>query len=480
MSAIYETIIGLEVHVQISTCSKLFCGCKTEFGAEPNSQVCPVCMGFPGVLPVLNERAVECLVKTGLALGATIRPFSKFDRKNYFYPDLPKNYQISQYDMPLSQGGGIEIEIEGKKKFIGLTRIHLEEDAGKLTHGTGGENFSGVDFNRTGIPLMEMVSEPDMRNPDEAFEYLRALKQILLYLEVSDCNMEEGSLRCDANVSVRPVGQEKFGTKVEIKNLNSFSNVRKALCYEVRRQMKALETGEKIVQETRLWDAQKDQTATMRSKESAHDYRYFPEPDLMPVVLDAAALDRVYKSLPEMPGARRARFVRDYSLPQYDAGVLTAQRDLADYFEVCAKIAGDAKTVGNWIMTELLGKLNEYQKSIKQSPISPENLATMLRLIKDGTISGKIAKDLFAQMFQSGKPPAVLVREQGLVQITDESGIIGAVREVLAESTGVVAEYKSGKQNAIGFLVGQVMKKTKGKANPQVVNKLLKEEIGKI
>ncbi len=475
----YETIIGLEVHAQVNTLSKLFCGCKTGFGAPPNSQICPVCMGLPGVLPVLNAKAVACLVKTGLALGATISSFSKFDRKNYFYPDLPKDYQVSQYDMPLSQGGIITIETEGKKKNIGLTRIHLEEDAGKLMHAEDGRPVSWVDFNRTGVPLMEMVSEPDMRNPEEAFEYLRALKQILLYLEVSDCNMEEGSLRCDANVSIRPVGQQKFGTKVEIKNLNSFSNVRKALTYEIARQTQAVESGETIVQETRLWDAARDQTATMRSKESAHDYRYFPEPDLVPMVLSPEYLKNIREMLPEMPAAKHARFMSHYQLPSYDAGVLTAQRDLADYFEACVKLWNDPKTISNWIMTELLRHLNETGKGIAKSPISPQNLAEMLKLIKDGVISGKIAKDLFQRMLDTGKSPDVIVKEEGLVQITDESGIIGAVLEALRESAGVVADFKSGKENAIGFLVGAVMKKTKGKANPQVVNKLLRQEIGK-
>ncbi len=470
MSKAYETVIGLEVHVQVNTQSKLFCACKTDFGAEPNSQICPVCTGLPGVLPVLNAKAVESLVKTGLALGATISGYSKFDRKNYFYPDLPKDYQISQYDKPLSQGGSIDIEVNGARKTIGITRIHLEEDAGKLLHPEGAARVSWVDFNRTGVPLMEMVSEPDMRSPEEAFEYLRALKQILQYLNVSDCNMEEGSLRCDANVSVRPQGQPAFGTKVEIKNLNSFSNVRKALTYEVTRQIKVLEEGGKLVQETRLWDANREQTAVMRSKESAHDYRYFPEPDLVPVALDQAYLKRIREGLPEMPGARRQRFIDAYKIPAYDAGVLTADKALADYFENCVNLLNDPKAFSNWIMTD---------PSIVHSPVTPEKLAGLLKLIEDGTISGKIAKDVLQRMLQIGKSADDIVKEQGLVQISDESGIIGAVQEVLKESGPVVNEYKSGKQNALGFLVGQVMKKTKGKANPQVVNKLLKEEIAK-
>ena len=474
----FETIIGLEVHVQILTQSKLFCACKTDFGAPPNSQICPICLGLPGVLPVLNQKAVELLVKTGLALGATISQYSKFDRKNYFYPDLPKNYQISQYDLPLSHGGTIDIEINGNKKAIALTRIHLEEDAGKLMHEEGG-TVSWVDFNRTGIPLMEMVSEPDLRSPEEAFEYLRTLKQILQYLEVSDCNMEEGSLRCDANVSVRPAGQKEFGTKVEIKNLNSFSNVRKSLGYEVQRQCLLLEKGEVIVQETRLWDAQREQTAPMRSKESAHDYRYFPEPDLVPMALDPVYLEKIRSSLSEMPAQRRERFSKDYKLPDYDAGVLTAQKDLADYFDRCVKLWNDPKSLSNWIMTELLARLNEARLSISQSLVTPENLSGMLRLVKDGTISGKMAKDLFQRMFQTGQSPEAIVKQEGLVQITDESDIIGAVQEVLREALSVVQDYKSGKGAALGYLVGQVMKKTKGKANPQVVNKLLKEELEK-
>jgi len=472
----YETIIGLEVHVQVDTRSKLFCGCKTDFGAPPNSQVCPVCMGYPGVLPVLNRKAVEFLVKTGLALGAKISSFSKFDRKNYFYPDLPKNYQVSQFDMPLSTGGGIPIEVDGKKKTIGLTRIHLEEDAGKLFHVEGA---SLVDLNRTGVPLMEMVSEPDIRNPEEAFEYLRVLKQILQYLEVSNCNMEEGSLRCDANVSIRPEGENKFGTKVEIKNLNSFSNVRKALAYEVKRQTQMCQSGERIIQETRQWDANEEKTVSMRSKESAHDYRYFPEPDLVPMVLEAALIEKIRQEIPELPALRKERFMRDYKLPAYDADVLTASRGLADYFERSVKLFADPKSVSNWIMSELLAHLNEAKVDIAKSPVTPENLAGMLELIKSGTISGKIAKDLFQRMFQTGQPPELIVKEQGLTQISDESGIIGVVQEVLKESPSVVADFKGGKMAALGFLVGAVMKKTKGKANPQVVNKLLKEEIAK-
>ncbi len=480
MTINYETVIGLEVHVQVNTRSKLFCSCKTDFGAPPNSQVCPICTGQPGVLPVLNQRAVELLVKTGLALGATIAQRSKFDRKNYFYPDLPKNYQISQFDMPLSKGGHIDIEVEGKKKTIGLTRIHLEEDAGKNIHSPQEGGSSLVDFNRTGIPLMEMVSEPDIRNPEEAFEYLRVLKQILLYLGVSDCNMEEGSLRCDANVSVRPEGQKEFGTKVEIKNMNSFSNVRKALAYEVSRQIRQMEDGGRIVQETRLWDVASEKTVSMRSKESAHDYRYFPEPDLVPIMLDRAVVEKIRLTLPELPASRKERFVLEYHLPEYDAGVLTSTRELADYFERCVKLWNEPKSVGNWIMTELLKCLNEAKREVTQSPITPENLAGMLKLMKDGILSGKMAKDLFQRMFQTGKAPETIVKEEGLVQITDESGMINVVREVLTAAPSVVVEYKKGKVTAIGFFVGQVMKKTQGKANPQMVNKLLKEELDRM
>jgi aspartyl-tRNA(Asn)/glutamyl-tRNA(Gln) amidotransferase subunit B len=477
--ASYETVIGLEVHVQINTRSKLFCSCNAAYGASPNSQVCPICLGYPGVLPVLNKKAVRQLVKTALGVGAGIGTFSKFDRKNYFYPDLPKNYQISQYDIPLSTHGKVTIEVEGKKKDIGLTRIHLEEDAGKSMHSEEGEGVSWVDLNRAGVPLMEMVSQPDMRSPEEAFEYLRVLKQILLYLEVSDCNMEEGSLRCDANISLRPVGQTEFGTKVEIKNLNSFSHVRKALVYEQKRQGEELDNNGKIVQETRLWDDAKGKTLVMRSKESAHDYRYFPEPDLVPMKWDIAAIEEIRATLPEMPQQRRARFEGAYKLPAYDAGILTAQKELADYFERCAKLWTDAKAISNWIMSELMRNLNDSKKDISESPVSPEHLIDMLKLIEDGTISGKIAKDLFGRMFQTGRSPGDIVKAEGLLQITDESDIIGVVQGVIQGAEGVVKDYKSGKGAALGFLVGQVMKMTKGKANPKIVNKLLKEELEK-
>jgi len=475
----YEAVIGLEVHVQLKTDSKMFCGCSTQFGSEPNSQVCPVCLGLPGVLPVMNEKAVLYTIRTGMMMGCSISRFSKFDRKNYFYPDLPKDYQISQFDKPLCLGGKLDIDVEGSGgKTIGITRIHLEEDAGKLFH-LDDKGVSGVDFNRTGIPLMEIVSEPDMRTPEEAFAYLKALRQIITYLGVSDCNMEEGSLRCDANVSVRPVGETKLGTKTEVKNLNSFSNVRRALEYEIERLTCCAKSGERIVQETRLFDADTQKTFSMRSKEEAHDYRYFPEPDLVPVTMTEERLEEIMRSLPEMPAVRRARYAAQYGLSDYAAGVITSEKAVADYFDACAALCPDAVGIANWVMGDLMRDLNAAGTSISASPVTPKMLTDMLALIQNGTISGKIAKDVFALMFKSGKEPAVIVKEQGLVQISDEGAIVQIVREILGKNPSVVQDYRGGKAQALGFLVGQVMKATKGKANPQLVNKLLSEELRK-
>lgn len=474
----YEAVIGLEVHVQLKTDTKIFCGCSTSFGSLPNSQVCPVCLGLPGVLPVLNEKAVIYTIKTGLMTGCEISLFSKFDRKNYFYPDLPKDYQISQFDKPIAKNGKLEIDVEGTKKVIGITRIHLEEDAGKLQH-LEDKGVSGVDFNRTGIPLMEIVSEPDIRTPDEAFFYLKAVRQIITYLDVSDCNMEEGSLRCDANVSVRPAGEEKFGTKTEVKNMNSFSNVKKALTYEIERLIKLTKAGERIVQETRLWDADQQKTFSMRSKEEAHDYRYFPEPDLVPMTITEGRLKEIRATLPEMPDARCQRYMKEYGLSDYTAGVMTSEKGIAEYFDACLELCKDATAVANWIMGDLMRDLNAENLDIKKSPVTPRMLTDMLALIQNGTISGKIAKDVFAEMFKTGKGAETIVKEKGLVQITDEGEIAKIVRDVIAKNPSSVSDYKSGKTQAIGFLVGQVMKLTKGKANPQIVNKLLVQEISK-
>ncbi|MDP8262934.1 MAG: Asp-tRNA(Asn)/Glu-tRNA(Gln) amidotransferase subunit GatB [Candidatus Ancaeobacter aquaticus] len=474
----YEAVIGLEVHVQLKTKSKMFCGCPTVFGAQPNTQVCPVCLGLPGVLPVVNKKAVIATIKTGLMLGSTISHFSKFDRKNYYYPDLPKNYQVSQFDKPLCLGGSIDVELDGVGKSIGVTRVHLEEDAGKLTH-MDVLGKSGVDFNRTGIPLMEIVSEPDMHTPEEAFEYLKAVKQIITYLEVSDCNMEEGSLRCDANVSIRPVGETKLGTKAEVKNMNSFSNVRKALTFEIDRLKECVSRNERIIQETRLWDVTTQKTFSMRSKEEAHDYRYFPEPDLVPMQFSDEYIESIRATIPEMPAERKERFIQKYGLNDYTAGVMTSEKAIADYFEQCTSQFSDFTMVANWIMGDLLRDLNENNIAINMSPVSTSMLVDMLKLIENKTISGKIAKDVFVDMFKTGKQAKIIVKEKGLMQITDESAIRDIAKDVIAHNKASAEDYRKGKKQAIGFLVGQVMKATKGKANPQLVNKMLVEEIEK-
>ncbi len=476
----YEAVIGLEVHAQLLTESKLFCGCSTRFGAEPNTQVCPVCLGLPGVLPVLNRRAVEFAVKMALATGCRVNRRSIFARKNYFYPDLPKGYQISQYEEPLAEDGFVEIDLDGGTKRIGITRIHMEEDAGKLLHGEGPEDemYSFVDLNRTGVPLIEIVSEPDIRTPEEATAYLKALRDILVYLEICDGNMEEGSLRCDANVSIRPKGEKGFGTKTELKNLNSFKFIRDALSYEIRRQIDAVESGEKIVQETRLYDTSKGITLSMRSKEEAHDYRYFPEPDLLPLEVGEELIEGVRKTLPELPRAKRERFVKEYGIPAYDAGVLTATRELADYYEEVVRLAKEPKTVSNWIMGELLRCLKEESRSVKDCPVSPQDLSTLLGLVKKGDISAKTAKEVFYEMYRTGRDPAAIVNEKGLKQISDEGAIEKVVEEVLKENSENVERYKAGQTKLLGFFVGQVMKKTKGQANPQLVNRILKEKLG--
>lgn len=472
----YEIVIGLEVHVQLKTRSKLFCGCSTAFGKPPNTNVCPVCSGMPGVLPVLNKRAVELALKTALALGCDIPPASIFARKNYFYPDLPKDYQISQYEHPLAENGFFKIETPSGKKQINLVRAHLEEDAGKLLHEIGSQQIDGslVDFNRCGVPLLEIVSCPDIRSPQEAAVYLRTLKELLQYLEVSDCDMEKGSLRCDANISVRKKGSQ-LGVKTEIKNMNSFKGVEKALTYEADRQIKALAEGEKIIQETRLYDSQRGITSSMRGKEESHDYRYFPEPDLVPLRIDAAWINQLKATLPEFPAVRKKRFTREYNLSEYDAGVLTSQKALADYYESGAKILPSdlAKPFANWVMGELLGHLNAAGKSIAQTPVPASHLAKLVLLIDRGTISGKIAKTVFEEMFVTGGDPQTIIKEKGLVQIVDEAEICKVIELVLKDNPASVEDYKKGKKKALGFLVGQVMKQTQGKANPSLVNKLL-------
>ncbi len=475
----YEVIIGLEVHSQIKTKTKIFCNCSTEFHCPPNTNICPVCTGQPGVLPVLNKHAVELIVRTGLALDCTINKKSVFARKQYFYPDLPKNYQISQYELPFCEHGKINITVDGKTKTIGITRIHLEEDAGKLIHDIGSRqlDYSLADYNRTGVPLMEIVSEPDMRSPEDAAAYLTSLKNLIEYVEASDCNMEEGKFRCDANISIRPFGQKEFGTKAELKNMNSISGVQEALAYEVQRQIEVVESGGKVVQETRTWDPNEKVTKSMRSKENAHDYRYFPDPDLVPVNLDDEFIDNIKKNIPELPEARRARLINDLGLSEYDTDIIISDKALADYYETALKAAQDskdgAKLVANWIITELLGKLNKSDLTIKQSPISPDNIGKLVLLISKGTISGKIAKTIFEDMFKDNKDPETIVKEKGLVQISDEGAIIKVCQEAIDENAKIVADYKSGKKSAIGALVGAVMKKSRGKANPQMVNKVL-------
>ncbi|ORX24668.1 aspartyl/glutamyl-tRNA amidotransferase subunit B [Thermoanaerobacterium sp. PSU-2] len=474
----YEAVIGLEVHAELLTRTKIFCNCTTEFGGEPNTHVCPVCLGLPGTLPVLNKKVVEYAVKAGLALNCEISKFSKMDRKNYFYPDLPKAYQISQYDLPLCKNGYVEIETsDGVKKKIGLTRIHIEEDAGKLMH----ENVDGslVDYNRTGVPLIEIVSEPDMRTPEEAYLYLTKLKSVLEYSEVSDCKMQEGSLRVDTNVSVRPVGSKEFGTKIELKNLNSFKAVQKALEYEIKRQIKLIEGGETIVQETRRWNEQKGITESMRSKEEAHDYRYFPDPDLVPIIVSDEWKEEIRKSLPEMPEHKKERFVTQYGIPEYDASVITSSKPLADFFEKCVLEYSSAKTVSNWIMGEMMRLLKETGKEVEEVLIKPHQMASLLNLIDNGTITGSIAKTVFEEMFATGKNPEEIVEEKGLKQLSNEDELREIALKVIEDNPKSVEDYKNGKDKAIGFLVGQIMKATKGKANPQLANKILLEELSK-
>lgn len=475
----YETVIGLEVHVELSTETKIFCGCRTTFGAPPNSNTCPICLAHPGTLPVLNEKALHYAIKAALALNCEIAREAKFDRKNYFYPDLPKAYQISQDEQPIGRNGWLEIEVNGNRKRIGIKRLHLEEDAGKLIH-VSGENYSLVDFNRGGNPLVEIVTEPDIRSPEEAYAFLEKLKAILQYTEVSDCKMEQGSLRCDANISIRPVGQKEFGTRTELKNLNTFRGVQKALEYEARRHEEVLRSGQTLEQETRRWNEDTGKTVKMRGKEEAEDYRYFPDPDIVRVEISQELLDEIRASLPELPDARKARFMEQFGLPAYDAGVITAEKALADFFEEATQHCQDPKLVANWVMGDLLGYLNAEQKELADTPLKPEQLGKMIALIEKGTISSKIAKKVFAELVEHGGDPETIVKEKGLVQISDEGQLREIVIKVVANNPQSVADFKNGKDRAIGHLVGQVMKETKGKANPQLVNQLLREEIGKL
>ncbi|MGD0168639.1 MAG: Asp-tRNA(Asn)/Glu-tRNA(Gln) amidotransferase subunit GatB [Smithella sp.] len=470
----FETVIGLEVHAQMLTDTKIFCGCSTKFGGAPNSHTCPVCLGMPGVLPVLNKKVVEYAMKMALATNCEINKSCSFARKNYFYPDLPKGYQISQYAYPLAEHGYVFLNVNGEQTKIGITRIHMEEDAGKLMHDEHNPS-SYVDLNRTGVPLIEIVSEPDMRSSEEAADYLKRLHEILVYLEICDGNMEEGSFRCDANISIRPKGQKEFGTRTELKNMNSFRNVQRALDYEIKRQQYLVENGGTVIQETRLWDDAQGATNSMRSKEEAHDYRYFPDPDLVPILVDDAWVAKIRKGLPELPLTKRERFVKDYQIPAYDAGVLTADKALANYYEEVVKFCSQPKAASNWIMGDVMRFLNEEKRDIRQCPITAKSLADMIRLIDEGAISGKMAKEIVEDMYKTGKTPQTIIKEKGLVQITDEGELIESITSIIKANPNQLADYRGGKEKLFGFFVGQVMKATHGKANPQLVNELLKK-----
>ncbi len=479
MNSKYEAVIGLEVHAQLLTDTKIFCGCANKFGVPPNTNICPVCLGHPGVLPVLNQKVVEFSVLMGLATNCTINERSVFARKNYFYPDLPKGYQTSQYEEPICEHGNIVVEFkDGSTKNIGITRIHMEEDAGKSIHDLGYDTM--IDVNRCGTPLIEIVSEPDMRTPEEAYLYLTKLKQILTYLGICDGNMEEGSLRCDANISIRLKGETKLGTKAEVKNMNSFRNVEKAIEYEIERQIDIIEDGGKIIQQTLLWNADQNKVIPMRSKEKAHDYRYFPDPDLMPVVVDKNWRNEIASTMPELPDVRKKRFAEQYSLPIYDSEILTSSRQLADYYEQVLTVTNDYKAASNWVMTDVLKVVNDQKISVEQFPISPQNLGKLVKLISDKTISGKIAKDIFPEMLSVNKDPNDIVKEKNLVQISDTGEIEAVIDKIVFANPKQVEEYLGGKDKVLGFFVGQIMKEMKGKANPGIVNELLKSKLDKL
>ena len=476
----YEVVIGLEVHVELKTKTKIFCSCPNEFGSEPNTNVCPRCLGLPGTLPVLNEKVLEYAIKAGLALNCEIAEFSKFDRKNYFYPDLTKAYQISQFDLPICEHGYLDIDVDGNHKRIGITRIHMEEDAGKLVHEGDTISVSDsslVDYNRAGVPLIEIVSEPDMRSAEEAKAYLEKLKAYIEYTGVSDVKMEQGSLRCDANVSVRPFGQKEFGTRAEVKNLNSFRAVQKAIEYEVERQIELIEDGGKVVQETRTWDDAQGITLSLRGKEEANDYRYFPDPDLTPLIISKDYVEEIRKTIPELPDVKKERLISEMGLPEYDAGVITSSKGLAAFFDETVAIYPDAKKVCNWLMVEFCRLLNSESVEIENSQVTPEKLAALLKLVDDGKISGKIAKTVFEEMFISGKDPEAIVEEKGLVQISDEGALGAMIDKIIAENPKSVEDYKSGNKKALGFFVGKIMKETQGQANPGMVNKMLTERL---
>lgn len=475
----YETVIGLEVHVELSTDTKIFCGCANEFGGEPNTHCCPVCTGMPGVLPVLNKKVVEYAAKAGLALNCDIAGFSKMDRKGYYYPDLPKAYQISQYDLPLCKNGRVDFIAEGKGKSVLITRIHMEEDAGKLLHEGYGMG-TAVDYNRCGVPLIEIVTEPDLRSAEETRVFLETLKSIMQYIDVSDCKMQEGSLRCDVNVSVRPEGSKEFGTRTEMKNINSFSSAVRAIEYESKRQVRALEDGETIEQQTLRWDDNRGVSYAMRGKEEAHDYRYFPDPDLVPVVLSKEEIETFKKSLPELPAQKRRKFIVKYSLPEYDAGILTASKHLARFFEDCVGLYNEPKKVSNWIMGDVLRLLKEALLEPENIPVTPMQLTDNIKLVENGTVNMTVGKSVFEEVFKTGKNAQDIVKEKGLMQINDDAEIRQAVIKIIQDNMETALEYKNGKEKAFTFFVGQVMKQMKGKANPKTVNELLKEELNKI
>ena len=476
----YEAVIGLEIHSELKTNTKIFCGCATTFGAEQNTHVCPICLGLPGVLPVVNRRVVEFAIKAGIALNCTINKFSKFDRKNYYYPDLPKNFQTSQYDLPIAEHGYVDIDTEQGKKRIRITRIHMEEDAGKLVHSGStikDSSASNVDYNRTGMPLIEIVSEPDMSTPQEARAYMEKIKSILEYIDVSNCRMEEGNLRADLNISLRPAGTDTLGTKAEMKNINSFKAVEDALTYEIERQEEILEDGGHIVQETRTWDPNRGVTLSMRTKETAQDYRYMPEPDLVPIITTDEEIQSYRDGLPELPDARQARLEKEFGLSSYDAGIITSSRAMAEYFDAVVAEGADAKLTANWIMGDLSKNLNQEGKDIKESPVDAKRLGKMIQLIEKGTISSKIGKEVFKTMWESPDDPEKIIKDKGLVQITDTKEIEAIVDSVIVANPKPVADYKSGNKKAIGALVGQIMKQTRGKANPQLVNQLLEKKL---